>query len=189
MKPDLLFVPHLLVPHRMSAPELDRMLRKAGIMPVDDSFGPLTLREVGALEKRVGADLPADIKYFLLTYGCSTLPGTAFIKCKREDQPVSCFFGGKTSSYPLMEDWSGRGNKWPKEMMPIADGPFGDRFAVVVSGKERGCIYFCPIHDMELSYEEVDPPSDVDKILASFCKVADSFRDFIQRLRIEPDED
>jgi hypothetical protein len=173
----------------MSSLELDRLLRKSGIMPVDDKFGRMTPSEIAGLEKRLGESLPDDMKHFLLTYGCSTLPGTASITCKREEQPLSCFFGGKTSTYPIMEDWLSRGKKWPREMIPIADGPFGDRFALVVSGKGKGNVYFCPIHDMELSYEEVDPPSEVDKILASFCKVADSFLDFIRRLKIEPDED
>lgn len=162
-------------------------LGNAGIEPLGSTYGNMNDTELLELEKVVGAKLPRDFRDFLHTYGCSTFPGTASIEANGEQQPLSCFFGSKDSKYPIVSDYHSRGQLWPKALLPFADGPFGDRFAIRLRGKARGEVLFCPIHDLELSPGVFEPAEEINELLNSFCTVASSFAEFINSLRIDPD--
>lgn len=161
--------------------------RLGGLFPsFGSSFVPLRLEQLAALEDRVGV-LPEDYRAFILIYGNSRfdhLVGKRFPPDRTVF--VSSFYGGEgdvdaacTLAW-AMKVYEGR---MPTSAIPIAECAEQGEICLVVSGSERGKIYFWDRSNEWVASE--DKTATLPEIqFQNMTKLADSFGDFMCGLEV-----
>ncbi len=165
-----------------------------GIVPIGESFLPVTEEELGSLEMTLQNRLPHDYRGFLATYGASmfaeyidfqpvqNLPKSISDTGKGH---ISSFYGGAQDPYqPLEKAIATYRDRMPDSVIPIADD-CGNKICLGIKGKEQGKIYYWD-HGNEWDeqdyVEEHGAPMPPELKFQNLFLIADSFQDFVQRL-------
>lgn len=126
-------------------------------------YGNGTVSQVEELEKKLGIKLDEKYKAFLIKYNGGDTPNTSF-KNGRNSETVRYLYGlnAEENIEKKLEyfDW--------KEMkcLPIGEDDFGNYYAIGVSEKNNGIIYFC---DHEKGFRK--------------NKISSSFTDFLKKCK------
>jgi hypothetical protein len=144
-------------------------------------FGPCTERGLLAFERRVGHELPADYRAFLLEHN-GGVPEATVVETKGVNSLVRRLQGlHKGPSWArldkLLETYDGR---VPEGLLPIGTDPFGNLYCLGVAGRFRPKVLFW---DHEREADEGEPPRRDNLTL-----VGPSFSAFMRKLRPAPAE-
>lgn len=175
----------------------NRFQSLGGLVPVGQAFVPLSPSEVTSLEEKLGIALPVDYRSFLLSYGAamfgeevemepiSKLPEHISSDGKA---PFSCFYGARCERHQSLEKKIDVFRyRMPTTMIPIAHDGGGNQICLGISGKERDRVYYWDreMEPDESEYlEDTGKPMPVEEKMRNVHVIADSFRDFVQRLKI-----
>lgn len=149
-------------------------------MNISDSKDKLTATDIENFEKKIKHLLPDDYKKFLLENNGGHPENCVFsyaMDDKENESLVNIFnaiYTGKTYNLLIDYEYYQEQKRIPKNMLPIADDPFGNLICLSISGKDYGSVYFW---DHEL---EVLRPAFENLFL-----ISDSFQDFIDNLKPE----
>lgn len=170
-----------------------------GLIPiVGDEFVPMDDEEIAALEATLAAPLPASYRAFLQTSGASTFaeyvdfvpvqPLPAVLSSTGEGH-LSHFYGAKSSRYKahLALEWNVRvyRDRMPASMIPVASDGGGNQICLGISGDERDNVYFWDHHHEwdDNDYRDQGQPVPPDVAFQNVYRIAESFDDFILRLK------
>lgn len=172
-----------------------------GIRPaVDSDFKPLTDEEISTVEHLIGKPLPATYRTFLETLGaCGFEEYIEFVPSEQLPDVfetgtgnVSVLYGSNRSSgYGLDERIQYFASRIPSGLVPIGDNGMGDQICILLLESDFGAVYYWDMESEPLTDEEyiedfgVSMP-DSEK-WSNVYRIADSFDDFVARLRVSND--
>ncbi len=138
------------------------------LQPIFDDFERCDDSEIVALEKSIGSRLPANYAVFLKRFGRSMFAVQAIVQCPQLS-PFMLFtmYGCKGNEGNILKDRENHPEYVARGYVPIADDNFGNRF---VLDAKTGEIWF-----IDYSHES-----------GSVKKVARSFEDFLENLKVQP---
>ncbi|MDZ7386770.1 MAG: SMI1/KNR4 family protein [candidate division KSB1 bacterium] len=175
-----------------------------GIVPIGNTFVPVSEEELHSIETALGVALPNDYREFVQKYGASafgesvqfrlmqadpvhpveSLLGTPITRY--EEGPLSAFYGGKEAgTYSLAKEIAVYEGRMPDTMIPIADDGGGNQICLGIKGKERGKVYYWDHHnewDEQDYLEDYGEPMPPEAKFQNVYLIAESFEDFIRRL-------
>jgi SMI1-KNR4 cell-wall len=139
------------------------------VEPIDGNFEPCDEADIIEVEKVIGFGLPASYAIFLGRFGRCGFSGEATIESSANVPPQGIFtiFGCKGSAGNMLQDRAIHPEYISMRLLPIADDNFNNRY--VLDGN-TGEIYF-------IDYSHRSGAMD---------KVADSFDQFLGRLKVVP---
>jgi hypothetical protein len=142
-------------------------------------FGRCTERGVLAFEQRLGHELPAAYREFLLEHN-GGVPEATLVKVRRVNSSVKHLHGlHKGPAWARLDAarkvYEGR---MPEGLLPIGSDPFGNVYCLGLSGRWRGKVWFW---DHEAEADEAEPPRTDNLEL-----VAPDFASFLAKLRQAP---
>ena len=148
-------------------------------MPVElsECGAAITSADVVAFELRIGFELPADYRAFLLKYNGGR-PGPNMIRnAEIGDCCVKQYFGIREEEHFSLETkWQRMRQRVLADQLAIAIDDFGNLFCISVGTDDYGALYFW---DHEWEAEEGEEPS-----YQNLTRLAVSFSDFW--VRMEP---
>ncbi|MBD1822460.1 SMI1/KNR4 family protein [Cyanobacteria bacterium FACHB-DQ100] len=173
----------------------ERIESFTGYCVCDDCKTP-TEEQLQAVEREIGAVLPADYREFLTHYGgyaaysgslssriLKAFPGADFIG---EEVPVNVFLGIKEDSsgaYDLLSTYYCFRERMPFNFLPIAIDLLGNMICLAVSGEDQGSVYYWD-RECEEDVDEGEEPGYSNVYL-----LAISFDEFINMLQFEREEE
>lgn len=140
--------------------------------------GPtITAADIAAFESRIGHELPADYRKFLLKYNGGR-PGHNVVRGEeRNDVAVQIFFGIRDHEYyDLDAQWRMMRGRVLDDQLAIAIDGFGNLICLALEDDDYGTVYFW---DHECEADEGEEPS-----YDNLTRLASSFTDFW--VRMEP---
>ena len=140
-------------------------------------------KEVEALERSLGVQLPAIYRAILLDYGGEIFLANGAIFRPEEPTPwddtgdgtldINCFYGVgnfRTTLQNMIESLVGE--QLPEWLIPIGESTFGNQLCLAISGEDRDAVYF-----WDHEHDEG----------TGLYRVAPSFDAFIAMLKPDPD--
>lgn len=172
-------------------------LEKLGISPTGNIFVPPSQKELEEIESITGFSIPPDYFSVISKFGWSNFPEHSVVVSPLEKSPnhekfrVGTFLGGERGQESLLRYVRILRGRLPDTLIPIAFDEYnGDFFCLVISGNEKGKVFY-----WESQFEPDEPehtePNTPDPEVWQFVNltlVADSFSDFVNRMEIEPEE-
>jgi hypothetical protein len=165
----------------------DRMTSLRGYDVTGEGPHRLSEDELEALERQLGARLPADYRAFLTTYGGYAFDQLVTFPYRQpyaggERGVLSVFFGNLPGdAYDLLRNRNTYRGRVPSDLLPVATDPGGNLIALALGGEHKGKLYFWD-HEEEEMVEEGKAPGYSNVYL-----IANSFDDLMDSLKIEPD--
>ena len=162
-----------------------------GIVPIGDSFAPMTDDELSSVQSDVGNIFAEDYREFLKTYGQSSFGAVVNFRpiqqlpiwiSKSGRGPFSHFYGAKGGVQSLVKSIKAFKGRMPDLMIPIGDDGMGNQICLSIGGDLRGKVYYW---DHENEWDEEDYLEDHGKPMPPEGKfqnvylIANSFEDFI----------
>ncbi|HYO72094.1 MAG TPA: SMI1/KNR4 family protein [Archangium sp.] len=147
---------------------------------LEESYAPLSTRQIEEVESRLAIELPQDYRAFLLSHNGGRPIPDAFQMCGRWEM-VDRFLGIHEGEHDNLLDYvRAYEGRLPPELLPIAHDAFGNLICLAVRGSQHGGVYFWD-HEWEAGRGE--PPS-YDNVTC----IAESFEAFLASMRALPDE-
>lgn len=158
------------------------MTYKSFIEEINSKGTEISASDVEIFETEIGHTLPTEYRDFLLETNGGFCGGSVWMNS--HDVGVHHIGGLNAPSYRDLRgcrenDCSGV----PKLFLWIMDDPFGNGIYICLEGDRRGEIYF---NDHELPSPESGEPLESAE---SIWKIADSFSEFIENLKVPADEE
>ena len=97
--------------------------------------------DLAEFETKNNIEIPTEYRGFLNRYNGGDTPNTSFV-LEKEGYEIKAFYGVKSGRY----NWSTSIDVIPfikKDLLPIAFDSFGNTFAIAISEKNSGKVYFC----------------------------------------------
>ncbi len=154
------------------------------MVSLDSRFGPVTPQQINELEMHLDISLPDDYKKFLLEWngGKPTPDRFSIPGWSNKSSVVNRFLAvhaGKHSN--LQKKIEVYEDRLPRELIPIAEDPFGNLICLGLGGNRLGRIYFWD-HEDELDDEGL---SRLD--FSNVYELAESLKQFTDSLRPRAD--
>lgn len=178
-----------------------------GIVPIYNTFVPVSEDELHTIETALGVALPDDYRDFVHTYGASRFGESVYFRFMQpepiyavkglagkpapryEVRPFWEFYGGEDAPrYSFAEAIALYKDRMPDTIIPIGDDGFGHLICLGIKGEERGKVYYW---DYENEWDEEDylerygEPMPPEVKFQNVYLIAESFEDFILRLEKE----
>ena len=172
-----------------------------GVRPVvGPDFQPMMEAEVAGVESLIGQSLPTTYRVFLKAIGaCGFKEYIEFTPSKQLPDVfdtgtgyVSVLYGSNcTKGYGLDERIRYFENRVPNGLIPIGDNGMGDQICLSVRASEKGAVFYWDLEAEPISEEEYEEDYGVSmpesEKWINVYRIADSFEDFIARLRVSND--
>lgn len=172
-----------------------QQLALLGMKPIYGKSIPLTLDEITRIESLVGAELPLDYKDFISTEGCTYFPDCE-VEVRPIDRPpleitdtglleISSLLGGGKKGHRVLLTLELLQGRMPNSFVPFADDYSGNVFCLDVQPSSNGAVYFWSSLSEQSREDAVPHDNQVldTSLLQNLTHVADSFSDFIMRLK------
>jgi cell wall assembly regulator SMI1 len=114
-------------------------------MKVTDSnkYGELTEGDLESFEKKLGCRLPTEYRDFLLVHNGGKPDPSDFQLGIEEADSLHHVYGLNTKNHSdIKNSFNCFKGRIPRQLLPIADDPFGNQICIGISGKHRGRVYF-----------------------------------------------
>jgi hypothetical protein len=155
-----------------------------------DSFQPLRLEEMSAMESKVGGTLSEDYRLFGSRYGKSSFNNLVGYKLpnKRTIFSSSFYGGGKDTDDVYHINWAIRAyeGRMPSTVIPIAECGEQGEICLCVSGTEYGEVFFWDRKREYTASEEDSQRLSKEELLRiqfqHLTHLTDSFETFLSRL-------
>ena len=147
--------------------------------------GTLDKKFLECVEQYWGFGLPKDYKKFILAHNGGEPKYRVFdFKDVSDGSCLAEFYGFvKNYSTNILLHQKQFSDRYPDNMLPIADDCYGNRILLSVKGSDYGKVYFWD-HEMEADPDQGEVPSYDNLTL-----IADSFEEFVGNLRDESELD
>ena len=151
-------------------------------MPVGDD-------DLDQIEKQAAGKLPREYRQFAQRFGGSAPSGVATVTSAADGTrlPFSLFYGGgpKPGHNLLLTLRAYRG-RMPASVVPVGRDDFGNQYCLDLDAREGGAVWLWNHEDEQdpRDYEEERLPVPADVMWSNMTRVADSFRDFLERLAV-----
>ncbi len=168
------------------------------LIPLGSRFVPMSEGELRAIEHEVGATLPSAYRAFAQRYGASMTNGlTMFSSIVHLPEYITkdgwalfgSFFGASSEEYDgansLAWNVENYRDRIPAWLLPIGDDDGSDVICLAVSGRNRGKVFFWDARQ-EMGEQEKIELGAPDRHKNIYL-VADSFDEFLHRLRVTPE--
>ncbi|WP_052518428.1 SMI1/KNR4 family protein [Archangium violaceum] len=147
---------------------------------LEESYAPLSTRQIEEVESTLAIELPRDYRAFLLSNNGGRPIPDAFQMSGRWEM-VDRFLGIHEGEHDNLLDYvNAYQGRLPPELLPIAHDAFGNLICLAVRGGEYGGVYFWD-HEWEAGS---GGPSNYDNVTC----IAESFEAFLASMRALPDE-
>ena len=147
---------------------------------LQDSYDPISKSELEAFEDKLGIDLPADYRSFLLEHNGGDYPATVSTPYGL-DNPKSAFIGvfyglNAQDDFDLLDAYEVLCEQLPLGILPIGDDDGGNEICLVVTEQDYGSIWFW---HHELSQNTGWPPLNSDRLADSFAELYGSLQYYL----------
>ncbi len=171
-----------------------------GFLPIDNPGTPILDDELREIETRVSGVLPETFKLFS-RYGAGVINSEVIVECIRqvpksvsESKTVNLgvFLGSeKGEGFNIIEILNTMGSRFPTKTYPF-NYTFGNYFIIDVEDSENyGKVYYFvtseDIDDEEFYEQHQRKITRAEKFTNCYL-IANSFEEFLQKLRIDPDQ-
>lgn len=149
---------------------------------IQNCQAPINVEDITLFEKIIDNSLPKDYSSWLLKYNGgkpekeSTFKITDNFHENDGYESVKYFFAiCNNDTYSLEAKYYNYQNRIPKELIPIANDPFGNKVCLGIKGKHFNKVYFWD-HENEVMEDNQEPWWD------NVYLIANTFADFINKL-------